>query len=921
MILDLMKIPEITFFSPSGARVLSIARRIDALAGRARRLQDRFNPGSRVGIIHRTSPNLVLDWFAALAAGLVPTILQFPTPKQNRHSWGKAISSLVEDCHLAGLLVADNVVVPGLGAECTVLTSVDTVPITTDRPCVIAAGEIIQMSSGTTGQRKPIAYSLSQIETHVAAYNSMMRMGEEDVVVSWLPLYHDMGFIACFLMPMIVGARLVLIDPVDWVGDPGLLYAAIRQWRGTVCYMPNFGFEVMARLGRRTPFPEMRKWISCAEPIAPATVRRFLSATGTGDGAFSACYAMAENVFAVTQSEGFQVAEVDGKSLTSCGPPIPTTDVKIIEGEIWVRSPTSIKAYLDGGAVADADGFYPTGDMGHYRDGGLVILGRKRDILIQAGTKYFLSDLDLILNEQFPDVRGRACALAQWSEREGTEHPLFLVERQRFFDSSDLANVISAVRAAGNLNHFELAFVPPSFITKTSSGKINRPETLRQWQAVQEARSSHSARGMADLQADIMRYFSAYPRRLPIGELLDSLGATILRMILSDYGRQYDPRTSLDEILADPAKAAAIAVENSDLVPGVNIVSCADGRHWAWMTDRDLRDLEQLLGCPIRFEHVCAPPVPALLSDLIFVEYFLPGRDGPDFAGVASLLTKIRSASVLLFDDIAELGFGTGIFPVLSHRFERDPAADLLCYRWQRYTSRHDVLPVTVADLRTLGAETRADGFRLLTEYIGAPLFRIAVLETHQDTTHDWEYREIISGNTLDRQQPATPAGLRAALFSFIEHHGPSLRRVPGPSKSAYFNTDLPHFCCAYIDATGLDAVLNAYESFAVIGPPQCVPYIRKRATELNKPVNYFSHWNANSLERGFDLGGLSEACILITGAWGRFEASGKPVFQVMLAYPEPLPDNLSAELEHLRYGFSGAPPRATTQSFFKFWS
>ena len=336
---------------------MSIARRIDALAGRAQRLQDRFNPGSRVGIIHRTSPDLVLDWFAALAAGLVPTILQFPTPKQNRHSWGKAISSLVEDCHLAGLLVAGDVVVPGLGADCTVFTSVDTALVTTDRPCVIAAGEIIQMSSGTTGQRKPIAYSLSQIETHVAAYNAMMRMGEEDVVVSWLPLYHDMGFIACFLMPMLVGARLVLIDPVDWVSDPGLLYAAIDRWRGTICYMPNFGFEVMARQERRTPFPGMRKWISCAEPIAPATVRRFLAATETGDGAFSACYAMAENVFAVTQSEGFQIAEVDGKSLPSCGPPIPATDVKIIEGEIWVRSPTSITAYLDGSAVATLTAF------------------------------------------------------------------------------------------------------------------------------------------------------------------------------------------------------------------------------------------------------------------------------------------------------------------------------------------------------------------------------------------------------------------------------------------------------------------------------------------------------------------------------------------------------------------------------------
>src|SRR5205085_2923531 len=109
-----------------------------------------------------------------------------------------------------GLIVQPGLSVPSLPASCKLLQSADH-PGHADCDETISAGKIIQMSSGTTGHRKPIAYSLADIETHVADYNGIMQMGGNDVVVSWLPLYHDMGFIACFMMPMLAGTPLVLI--------------------------------------------------------------------------------------------------------------------------------------------------------------------------------------------------------------------------------------------------------------------------------------------------------------------------------------------------------------------------------------------------------------------------------------------------------------------------------------------------------------------------------------------------------------------------------------------------------------------------------------------------------------------------------------------------------------------------------------
>src|SRR5262249_6891073 len=124
------------------------------------------------------------------------------------------------------------------------------VPASTGAPSRLGSlspdAAILQMSSGTTGQRKAIRFTLQQIGRHADDYNATLGLSANDRIVSWLPLYHDMGFIACFVMPLLFGVPVAMIDPIDWVHSPGLLFDVIETVGGTLCFLPNFGFEVMS---------------------------------------------------------------------------------------------------------------------------------------------------------------------------------------------------------------------------------------------------------------------------------------------------------------------------------------------------------------------------------------------------------------------------------------------------------------------------------------------------------------------------------------------------------------------------------------------------------------------------------------------------------------------------------------------------
>ncbi len=167
------------------------------------------------------------------------------------------------------------------------------------------------------------------------AYTKSLSLREEDVIVSWLPLYHDMGLIAGFLMPILSGVPLVLMSPFDWVRAPYRLMQSISKYRGTLTWLPNFAYNFCAQKIRDrhlegVDLSSLRAVINCSEPVRWESHRAFFEhfqKYGLKWSALQTSYAMAENVFGVTQSP------VDGEPL------VVELDREAFMGERIARNP------------------------------------------------------------------------------------------------------------------------------------------------------------------------------------------------------------------------------------------------------------------------------------------------------------------------------------------------------------------------------------------------------------------------------------------------------------------------------------------------------------------------------------------------------------------------------------------------------
>ena len=248
------------------------AENLARIAATSRILSSHVPSGASVGLLFKSEPTLLLVWFASLMSGLRPLILQYPTRKQSRVYWSESVNHTISNVGLEAI-IADAHCAALLDSSCGVPLISGSV-LDEQAPAVTIQGfvlpdrfDIIQLSSGTTGFRKAVEFSSEQLFRHALDYNDGLKLTENDCIISWLPLYHDMGYIACFVMPLLLGIDVVMMDPITWVQTPDLLFDVIERHGGTVCYMPNFGFEVMSRVkGRR--LPTMRRWISCSEPVS-----------------------------------------------------------------------------------------------------------------------------------------------------------------------------------------------------------------------------------------------------------------------------------------------------------------------------------------------------------------------------------------------------------------------------------------------------------------------------------------------------------------------------------------------------------------------------------------------------------------------------------------------------------------------------
>lgn len=524
------------FLSAGGETVLTQSGLCGMASDAARRVAALdLAPRSVVGIAQYSGAALHAAWLGVLWAGHIPAMLAPPSPRMEAAKYASGLAGIVSALALGALLV-DAASGAGLGhlSGTTRLVAMEDLDpqAAVFEAADIAASEIaaLQHSSGTTGQQKAIALTAAEILAHQAALGSRLGLGEADKIVSWLPLYHDMGFVAAFLQPLLTGIELVELSPFEWASRPAMLLEAIAAHRPTLCWMPNFAFALLAEprvlrsLGE-IDLSSVRMWINCSEPVMATSIDRFaaaLAARGVAPAALAASYAMAENVFAVTQSAAgglrrltvdreqletagriVEVSPEDARSavLVSNGPVIPTTQVEVRDahgrplgeamiGEFHLRGEHRFAGYhgradLTAAAI-DGNGWYATGDLGFVLDNEVYVTGRQKDLLILRGRNYLAQDIEASLGALAGVRPGRVVAFSLPDPQLGTERLIVIAEAEPGADNGALALAIrQCVAQTFDTTIGDLKIVPERWLVKSTSGKLARKDNaakyLREW--------------------------------------------------------------------------------------------------------------------------------------------------------------------------------------------------------------------------------------------------------------------------------------------------------------------------------------------------------------------------------------------------------------------------------------------------------
>ena len=496
--------------------------------------REEIKPGEVVLLILQHGQDLAFSFWGAVLRGAIPAIMPFLSEKLSPERYRADLASLISITKPAAIITsaefeseARSALVPGDSIRKVIVTNTvepQSEPDFDSLPGVKASPEdisLLQHSSGTTGLQKGVALSHKAVLSQLDAYSKAINLDpEKDVIVSWLPLYHDMGLIACFLLPVLLRVTLVEMSPFDWVRAPYKLMQSVSQYKGTLSWLPNFAFNFCANKIRERNLEgvDLSSWraiINCSEPVHAESHQLFaekFSAFGLRPQALQTCYAMAENVFGVTQSPLDQspvVDEIDREvfmtqrlatppivgrpamKMMSSGQPLANTKIRIVDdngidlpdrvvGEIKMQSDCMLTEYYnrpDATELALRNGWYMTGDYGYLANGELYVSGRKKDMIIVGGKNIYPQDLESLASE-VPGVHpGRTVAFGMYDEEAGTEEVVIIAEVDSE-EPSEQEAIADAIRkhvtksSAIALRHVKV--VGEKWIVKTSSGKTAR---------------------------------------------------------------------------------------------------------------------------------------------------------------------------------------------------------------------------------------------------------------------------------------------------------------------------------------------------------------------------------------------------------------------------------------------------------------
>jgi fatty-acyl-CoA synthase len=378
---------------------------------------------------------------------------------------------------------------------------------------------LLQLTSGSTAAPKAVEITHRNLHANLTALTQLVSHNPaEEVLVGWLPLYHDMGMVGFLLAAMHAQAQAVIATPADFLRSPLRWMELVSQYRGTLTAAPNFAVAMTAKqLEEATDdaydLSSLRVVMSGAEPLDAAAVRRFLAAGkrfGLDPDVLAPAYGMAEATLAVTlhpignplgvdvvdaaliESAGVARLADKGGELVRLGPPLPAVEVRIVDnsgadlnarrvGELIIRGPnvSSFQLGIDGRKpLCDSDGWFATGDLGYVTEvGEIVVCGRKKDMIIMSGRNIYPTDLERAAEAVAGVRRGSAVAVSLTTGQTGEAFAI-VVESLSWRDNSSVRRIRGEIgqemyRGFG-IAPAMILVVEPGMVPKTPSGKLQR---------------------------------------------------------------------------------------------------------------------------------------------------------------------------------------------------------------------------------------------------------------------------------------------------------------------------------------------------------------------------------------------------------------------------------------------------------------
>jgi 1-acyl-sn-glycerol-3-phosphate acyltransferase len=512
--------------------------------------------GDTVVLMLRTEEAFFTSFFGTLLAGAVPVPIYPPVRADQLADYARRQRGIVANAGARLLVTFAEAERLGtvIRGQVPGLSTITTAGRLAEAPSPLAPPEsdparpaLIQYTSGSTGSPKGVLLTHANLLANVRAVGEAIGVRPDDVTVSWLPLYHDMGLIGAWLASLYFGVPVSIMSPLAFLNRPARWLWAIHAHRGTVSPAPNFAYDLCVRRIEDAEIEglDLSSWrlaMNGSEMVSPETIERFtrrFAPYGFRPETMYPVYGLAESSVGLAAPplgrpprldhiarEPFERArevtpappgEVKPLHFVSCGRPLPGHEVRIVdragvvvredrrEGHVQFRGPSVTAGYFrnpEATAEATDDGWMKAGDLGYWAGGELFITGREKDVIIQGGRNVYAQEVEDSAARVDGIRKGCVAAFGVHDAAVGTERLVVVAEtrerdraRRETLREAVLERVVEDLGVPPDV----VVIAGPGAVLKTSSGKVRRNATREAYLAGRLGRRPSAARQWIEL--------------------------------------------------------------------------------------------------------------------------------------------------------------------------------------------------------------------------------------------------------------------------------------------------------------------------------------------------------------------------------------------------------------------------------------